>query len=195
MRRAAGLIVLVLAMLCWSPLRAAGTDREAAIAVARSLLMETHGAMADQRLGEAERFARVKQAVAAAFAFDLWERFLIGDRELTDAERETFRERLPGFLAQLYVDQFVKGLAGEPEILGAREVRRDVLVEARMPRAGVAPLPVDYRLREIEGRGPLVIDVMVGGVSFLLLKRDEFRALIEKEGVAGLLNFMRERGG
>lgn len=195
MRRAAGLIVLVLAVLSWSPLRAAETEREAAVAVARALLMETHGAMAAEGLGEAERFARVKQAVAEAFAFELWERFLVGDRELTAEERETFRELLPGFLARLYADQFAKGLAGEPEILGAREVRRDVLVEARMPRAEAPPLPVDYRLREIEGRGPLVIDVMVGGVSFLLLKRDEFRALIEKEGVAGLLGFMRERGG
>jgi phospholipid transport system substrate-binding protein len=195
MRGAAGLLAILLTVLTGGPLRAAEAEREAAVAVARTLLMATHGAMAAEGLGEAERFTRVKQAVAEAFAFDIWERFLVGDRELTEAERETFRALLPGFLARLYADQFAKGLAGEPEILGAREVRRDVLVEARMPRAAAPPLPVDYRLRAIEGRGPQVIDVMVGGVSFLLLKRDEFKALIEKDGVEGLLSFMRAHGG
>ena len=53
-------------------------------------------------------------------------------------------------------------------------------------------LPVEYRVREFADRGPLVIDIMVGGISFLVLKRDEFKALIDSRGTDGLLAFMRE---
>ena len=37
-----------------------------------------------------------------------------------------------------------------------------------------------------------VIDVMVGGTSFLLLKRDEFNAIIDQRGPEGLLEFMEQ---
>jgi ABC-type transporter MlaC component len=47
-------------------------------------------------------------------------------------------------------------------------------------------------MREFEGRGPLVIDVMVGGASFLLLKRDEFGAVLDRGGPSALIAFMQE---
>ena len=67
-----------------------------------------------------------------------------------------------------------------------------MIVSATFPRAGGSDLPVDYRLRGAEGQGPQVIEIMVGGVSYLLLKRDEFKALIEKQGLEGLFAHMRE---
>ena len=66
------------------------------------------------------------------------------------------------------------------------------MVAAAIPRANGKSLPVEYRVREFAGRGALVIDVMVGGISFLVLKRDEFKALIKARGIDGLLAYMRE---
>lgn len=173
------------ALLAWAPARAA--EPEAARAVVETLVEDAHAAMA------ASDTVALKAAIAEAFAFDVWERFLVGDRDLTEAERESFRGLLPGFLANLYAEHFGKGLEGQPEITGSRPARRDVLVEARIPRAQGEPLPVGYRVRAFDGEGPKVIDVMVGGVSFLILKRDEFHALIEQGGAEHLLAFMRER--
>lgn len=175
------------AVLAAAPAEAEEDARQAARAIVESLVQETHAAMV-----ASDREA-LKAAVSDAFAFDVWERFLVGDRDLTEAERESFRALLPGFLANLYAEHFGKGLEAEPEVTGARRVRRDVLVEARIPRADAEPLPVAYRVRAFEERGPLVIDVMVGGISFLMLKRDEFHAMIERGGAESLLAFMRER--
>ncbi len=186
---AASLLAVLMAV---APTRAGGAAEQAARAVTETLVHDAHGAMAAADLDGPARFARLTGVVARAFAFDIWERFLVGDRGLTPAQLDEFRGLLPGFLARLYADRFGKGLDASPEISGTRAVRRDVMVAAVIPRAGNKSLPVEYRIREFGERGPLVIDVMVGGISFLVLKREEFKALIDSRGVEGLLAFMRE---
>jgi ABC-type transporter MlaC component len=183
---------LLAALITAAPARSGEAEAQAAFAVTRTLVQESHAAMAADDIDEVARNARLKQVIAGAFAFDIWERFLVGDRDLTPAQLDEFRDLLPGFLAQLYATQFGKGLEAEPTISGTRAVRDDVMVSAAIPRANGKPLPVEYRVRAFGERGSLVIDVMVGGISFLVLKRDEFKALIDSRGIDGLLAFMRE---
>ncbi len=185
----ASLLALLMAA---APARAGEAEEQAARAVTETLVRDAHGAMAAADLDGPARFARLTGVVARAFAFDIWQRFLVGDRGLTPAQLDEFRSLLPGFLARLYADRFGNGLDAEPEISGTRSVRRDVMVAAVIPRANGKRLPVEYRVREFADRGPLVIDIMVGGISFLVLKRDEFKAMIDRRGVDGLLAFMRE---
>ncbi|MEM9144697.1 MAG: ABC transporter substrate-binding protein [Pseudomonadota bacterium] len=165
-----------------------------ALATAETLVEGAHGALADPGLSDAARADRLRAAVSSAFAFDIWERFLLGDRgdALSAEQRGEFRARLPGFLAHLYANQFGKGLEDKPEIQEARPARKDTLVRARIPRANGKALPVDWRVRDFEDRGALVIDVMVGGISFLVLKREEFASILDDEGPDGLLSFMAE---
>ena len=187
---AASLLAILMAA---APARAGEAAEQAARAVTETLVHDAHAAMAAADLDETTRFARLTGVVARAFAFDIWERFLVGDRGLTPAQLDEFRSLLPGFLARLYADRFGKGLDAEPEVSGTRSVRRDVMVAAAIPRANGKSLPVEYRVREFAGRGPLVIDIMVGGISFLVLKRDEFKGLIDSRGIDGLLAYMREK--
>ena len=184
---------LLAALIAVAPVRAGESEEQAALAVAGSLVRDSHAAMTAADLDDSGRFAQLKQTISGAFAFDIWERFLVGDRDLTQAQLDEFRSLLPGFLARLYADQFGKGLEAEPQVAGTRTVRRDVMVAAAIPRAGGKSLPVEYRVRDFGDRGPLVIDIMVGGISFLVLKRDEFKALIESRGIDGLLAFVREK--
>ena len=186
---AASLLAILMAA---APARAGEAAEQAARAVTETLVHDAHAAMTAADLDRSARFARLTETVARAFAFDIWERFLVGDRGLNPAQLDEFRSLLPGFLARLYADRFGKGLEAEPEVSGTRTVRRDVMVAAAIPRASGKSLPVEYRVREFADRGSLIIDVMVGGVSFLVLKRDEFKALIDSRGIDGLLAFMRE---
>ena len=186
---AASLLAILMAA---APARAGEAAEQAARAVTETLVHDAHAAMAAADLDETTRFARLTGVVARAFAFDIWERFLVGDRGLSPAQLDEFRGLLPGFLARLYADRFGKGLEAAPEISGTRSVRRDVMVAAAIPRANGKSLPVEYRVREFADRGPLVIDIMVGGISFLVLKRDEFKGLIDSRGIDGLLAYIRE---
>lgn len=185
-------LTLGLAAPVAAPARAETQQERAALDVAGSLVEMAHGALADPALDAAAKFDSLSYAVNQSFAFDVWERFLLGDRadSFSEPQIAEFRALLPRFLARLYANQFGKGLDRVPEIREARTVRGDVLVRAQIPRAGDANLPVDWRIREIEGKGARVIDVMVGGTSFLILKREEFGALLDKGGPTALLDFM-----
>jgi ABC-type transporter MlaC component len=183
---------LLAALIAAAPAHASESEEQAALALAGILVRDSHAAMTATNLDESARFAQLKLTISAAFAFDIWERFLVGDRDLNQAQLDEFRGLLPGFLARLYANQFGKGLEAAPQISGSRTVRRDVMVAAAIPRADGKSLPVEYRVRDFGERGPLVIDIMVGGISFLVLKRDEFKAMIEARGIGGLLAFMQE---
>ncbi len=190
----------LLAIVAASAPGRAGEDQnqqlQAARGVARTLLQDAYGAMSAPDLDATARFARLTDTVADAFAFDIWERYLVGDRNLTPAQLAEFRSLLPGFLARLFADQLGRGvesgLTTAPQISGARILRRDVMVSAAIARVDAKPLPVEYRIRDFAGRGPRIIDIMIGGISFLVLKRDEFKSLIDSQGAEGLLAFMRE---
>jgi len=160
-----------------------------AIEVTRGLLDDAHQAMSGD-----DNPAALRRAISSAFDFDLWERYLIGDRAaaFTPAQRDEFRGLLPGFMAYLYRRQFDRGLTGAPSVGSARNVRRDVMVRSRFRRANGGDLPVEWRLRETPGRGARVIDMMVGGTSFLMLKREEFHTIIDRDGAEGMLRYMRE---
>lgn len=192
--RTAALAAILALCAAAAPTAAAAADADAATATAERLVDGAHGALADASKTEAQRTAALRAAIDAAFAFDVWERFLLGTRaaDFSEAQLTEFRGLLPGFLADLYRRQFGKGLEAKPEIRDVREARRDLLVRAAIPRANGKALPVDWRVRDFGDRGHLVIDVMVGGTSFLILKRDEFAGILDAGGPDALLAHMRE---
>lgn len=167
----------------------AGEKEDSALRATGTLLTSAHDALNRPDSAEA-----LRNVISDAFAFDVWERFLIEghDDEFTPEQRAEFRALLPGFLAHLYREQFDRGLSGAPTLGDARKVRRDVMVSSQFERANGADLPVEWRLREFPDRGSQVIDVMVAGTSFLLLKRDEFNAILKKGGAPALLDYMRQ---
>lgn len=169
---------------------AAADEKESrALATTQQLLSEAHTALTG-----AGGDAALREAIDRAFAFEVWERFLIEKRadQFTPEQQESFRELLPGYLAYLYHNQFDRGLDAPPAVGDAKPARNDVMVSATFKRTNGQNLPVDWRLREFPDQGMQVIDVMVGGTSFLLLKRDEFASIIDNRGADGLLEYMEQ---
>lgn len=179
-------VIIAVFFLGLTPLAAQAEDSaDRARAVTEQLLSRANQALL------ANDNAALREAIRSAFDFEIWERFLSEPRadRFSDEQRARFRDLLPGYLAYLYHEQFDRGLDTPPEIGELRPARKDVLVGATFKRAGGKDLPVQWRLRDTAS-GPQIIDVMVGGASFLLLKRDEFTSMIDRSGVEALLSFM-----
>ena len=66
------------------------------------------------------------------------------------------------------------------------------LVSTRVIGGG-PPLKVDWRVRERDDGGLVAIDVIVEGVSLIVTQRSEFAAVIERQGMDGLLAELRQR--
>ncbi len=71
--------------------------------------------------------------------------------------------------------------------------KRDALVKTLIFSGDRPPLHVDWRLRERQDGGLVAIDVIVESVSLIVTQRSEFGAVVERNGMEGLLKELRQR--
>jgi phospholipid transport system substrate-binding protein len=101
---------------------------------------------------------------------------------------QTFVQRL-----RQYVGNDLQQPAPEFQVVASRPVGNlDILVQSRVLPPGTQPLRVDWRLRD-RPDGPVVIDLIIEGISLLVTQRSEFAAVLERAGVDGLLTELNAR--
>lgn len=117
--------------------------------------------------------------------------WLQADREQKRALVEEFRDLLVRTYTRAleeYDDQDLEFLPLEP---GSREDR--VTVRSRVvPADGGTRIPVEYSLRYHDDRWQ-VYDIEVDGVSLVTTYRSSFADIVSREGVAGLIEHLREK--
>ncbi|MEM9627037.1 MAG: ABC transporter substrate-binding protein [Pseudomonadota bacterium] len=169
-----------------------------------------HGLAADiwrsrnQMAEAAGRRQLLSNAIEAKTNVDLLSRLVLGRhwRSLKPADRDEYRA--------LFSKVVIGGLAGRLDILldeldGPLEQhfaikssgavgKRDVLVRSEVVAADGQSLSVDWRLRRLES-GPVIIDLIVEGISLLVSQRAEFAAVVERGQIVGLLQTLRRRAG
>lgn len=182
------LAAIAFAMVLLAPLASQAGDKKArAVDTVHQLLNQAHESIA----GRGSK--QLSGAISPFFAFEVWARFLTQPRkqQFTPEQMQTLRQLLPGYMARLYREQLAKGLNSKPSVGGAHRVRKDHLVESWFQRPSGNALPVQWRVRSFRGGQSRVIDIMVGGTSFMILKREEFTAKVDQSGPEGLLNYLR----
>jgi phospholipid transport system substrate-binding protein len=121
-------------------------------------------------------------------------------REANARQRTTYLNLFRRYMAQTLVQRLRQYVGDEAdqtgpvfEVVASREVgNRDIVVQSRVLAPSSQPLRVDWRLREREG-GPVVIDLVIEGISLLVTQRSEFAAVLERSGVDGLLAELHAR--
>jgi phospholipid transport system substrate-binding protein len=121
-------------------------------------------------------------------------------RDANPTQRTEYLELFRRYMLQTFI-QRLRQYAGTDmshpgerfQIIASRPVgERDVLVQSRVAPPTSQPLRVDWRLRERPGE-PVIIDLIVEGISLLVTQRSEFAAVLERGGVEGLLAELRAR--
>jgi len=138
---------------------------------------------------KAEQLADFRAVLTDALALDVIGRFIIGSARATMTPEQIARydAALPPYLTKLYADQFAPIVGNPLEIIDARTVGRDVIVRSRLKRASGAPVNIDWRVRTLKNGDTRAVDIMVAGVSIMLVKREEFSGFIAQKGVDALL--------
>lgn len=121
-------------------------------------------------------------------------------RQASTTQRDEYQTLFRSFVLQTFVKR-VRRYAGPNlgtvddrfEIITSRDVsKRDVLVNSRVLPPSSPPLRVDWRLRR-RAEEPVIIDLIVEGVSLLVTQRSEFAAVVEHVGMDGLITELRSR--
>jgi phospholipid transport system substrate-binding protein len=121
-------------------------------------------------------------------------------RDASPGQRTAYLQLFRRYMLQTFI-QRLRQYAGTDmshpgerfQIIASRPVgERDILVQSRVAPPTSQPLRVDWRLRERPGE-PVIIDLIVEGISLLVTQRSEFAAVLERGGIEGLLTELRAR--
>ena len=114
-------------------------------------------------------------------------------RELDESTRDQFQELLSTLVTDVYLPYLAKYERDRLRVLNARpRGKRDVLVRSEFRSDEGQWIDADWRIRA-RGGEPRIIDIVVAGVSLLLVQRQEFDSVIATKGVDGLMDDLRKQ--
>jgi phospholipid transport system substrate-binding protein len=124
-------------------------------------------------------------------------RFVLGAswRKMQPAQQAEYLQTYRKFLIKHYVSNFKEYTAGTTfKVLKSRPIgaKDQYLVSMAILRKGEQPINLDYRVRQ-EGSVFHAIDIVVEGVSLLATQRAEFASVIQREGVAHLIDLLKKK--
>lgn len=174
---------------------AQSADIDAAVAFSKTLTANATAALTSAK-PKAEQLADFQKVLGAGLALDVIGKFMIGEtrKTMTPAQIARYDAAFPPYLTKLYADQFAP-IVGRPlEVVDAKALGRDVIVRTRFSRKGGPPINVDWRVRTLKSGERKAVDIIVSGVSIMLVKREEFSAFIGRQGVDALLARIEKEG-
>jgi len=176
-----------------------GTPRAGAASDPAAFVTEL-GTQAIQVLGPsvsaAQRLNRFRELFRDDFDVPTIGQFVLGRywRIATPAEQQEFLGLFQEYIVEAYSARLgVYG--GEPfRVTGSRASGGEIVVASQIIEKSGAPIEIDWYLAD-EGGAFKITDVYVGGVSMKVTERDEFGAVIQRNGgqVAALLAQLRQK--
>ena len=155
--------------------------------------------LSDKQLSDQERERRFATILDRDFDLPRIARFVLGRywNGAAEPDRQGFVNSFKRWTVHAYSSRFsgysgdgVKVTSARPESETMFTVASEVAVTS-----GAPPITIHWRVRDDKGDGYKVVDVDFGGISLLLLEREQFTSLLEQSGgtVAGLTHALDEK--
>lgn len=161
----------------------------------RDLTAKATAALTNASLSREEQLKEFQTVLADGLALDVIGRFMLGDRRnaMSEAQIARYEAVFPDYITQLYAEQF-EDIVGRPlEVIDSKALNaRDIIIRTQFRRTSGSPIMVDWRVRKLREGGHKMIDIIVSGVSIMLVKREEFTAFIAANGIDALLDRLEQ---
>lgn len=177
--RGAGVIVLLVTCLTTAPRGAMAQDASEFIANLGTQGMQVLG----PSVPAAQRAARFRQLLETEFDLPEIARFVLGPygRRMSPVAQQEFVPLFREYLVRAYTAK-LGPYGGAPfRVVGARPNGGETVVASQVTRNGGNPLQIEWHVSDRGGR-PVVTDVAVDGVSMKASQRNEFAAIIQRNG-------------
>ena len=180
----------------------AGTPAARAEAVVGELAGEVWGLFRSGDLDPRTRLERLTGLLQSKTDVALLSRLVLGQhwQRLTEAQQARYRDLFGQVVLRNLakrLDQYASDATGPLEqhfrMTGSQAVgKQDVLVRSTVTTPAGDNVSVDWRLRNA-AEGPVIIDLIIEGISLLVSQRSEFAAVIERSDMEGLLTELQAR--
>jgi phospholipid transport system substrate-binding protein len=185
-------IILIFGLLVF-PGAASATTPDGAAQFIGKLSADASAALKSGGLSLYQKETRVRVLLSDNFDLKLIGRFVLGRawRKISAEQRAQYMELFEQFVLRTY-SRRLGGYTGQKfDVISAKNLgTKDVLVSTRISRPTGPPINAGWRVREMK-YGHKILDVMVAGVSMVVTQRSEFRAVIRRQGVSGLIETLR----
>jgi len=151
--------------------------------------------LAEKNLSVEQRRHKVEDIVYAHFDFETLSRLVLARnwKDLNPDQQKAFVEEFKRHLSVTYGKNVENYNNEKAVVIGDRgESRDDWTVKTKVIRPNADAILMDYRLRK-EGDDWRVIDVTIEGVSLVANFRSQFQEIISRDGVAKLIDLLREK--
>jgi phospholipid transport system substrate-binding protein len=140
-----------------------------------------------------EREAHLRRLLSDNFDLQRIGRFVLGQawNGASQEQRAEYLQLFSEYVLATY-SRRLGGYSGEKfKIVKAEQAgKQDVVVFTEITRPSGPPLICGWRVRDTGG-GLKILDVMVDGLSMINTQRSEFAAVVQRQGVDGLLEMLR----
>ena len=180
---------VVMLMLASQPaFSAAGPRAQLEKSVSRILEL-----LRDDSLQDKVRKEQITELVRQRFNLRVMSQYVLGPqwRSTSPEERERFVTLFSDLLEASYVDKINAYNDEEVSFVG-EQIRENRASVETLVLTGSKEIPIEYRLVDDNGEW-LVYDVIVEGVSLVRNYRSSYREIVRKEGMAKLLDRMKEK--
>ncbi|MBI1366459.1 MAG: hypothetical protein GC153_10965 [Alphaproteobacteria bacterium] len=167
-----------------------------AIAFAKQMTADATAALTAPGETEAQHLAAFQTVLDKSLALDVIGKFMLGANRssMTEDQLARYNAVFPKYMTKQYAEQF-KDIVGKPlEVLDSKQIGpKDVIVRTQFKREAGAPINVDWRVRKLNSGDLKMIDIIVSGVSIMLVKREEFSSFIASNGVDALIERLEQQ--
>jgi phospholipid transport system substrate-binding protein len=145
-------------------------------------------------VGADRHSAEFSTLVRRGFDLEVIGRFALGRSwRATPAQQQEYQKLFAVWTINDYGRLLSANRDGRLTIIGAESIGgQDALVHTRIDRLNGTPVDMDLRVRDTDGQMKIV-DVIVGGASLGVTRRDEFGSMIQRQGLDGLIRDLKSR--
>ena len=163
------------------------------------LMENTEFIMGSKEIPLTERAMKFRGMLGSIVEFETMAKFVLGENRegLSSEQWEDFYLLYRELFLSGYAFTKAKSWAGRYEMTGIRPYGRDTLVKFKLNSPNQDVLRVGFRIRRKVGSffGFKIIDVVVNGMSLLVTQRDDFKSVLKKGGVDGLIQTLEAKYG
>lgn len=152
--------------------------------------------LTDKDIKGADREKRVRDLLRKNFDVQTIGRAALGThwRSASDAQRKEYLTLFEDMIVRTYAQRFGEYTGQQFRVNGSKPTTRpdDTIVSSHVIQQGAPPLLIEWRVRHTGGQYK-VIDVFIENVSMMITQRSDFDAVVQRNGMDGLLASLRAR--
>lgn len=148
----------------------------------------------DDKASEGDKQSRIEKIFTDKVDINFVAKFVLGKhwREATPDQQKDYVAAYQPFILKNYASKLAKYSGQTYELKTARLDGDASIVPMIIHDTDGKDVQVDYRLRA-DSKGFKIVDITVEGVSLLTTQRSEFNGIVERKGIDGLIEALKNQ--